>query len=77
LLCGFEKVREEMNLLIISYNFERVLSIISVEDFYAYWQQRKRTAKINDKEAILSCFWSITVILLSIKGGVRNLMHST
>jgi len=45
-----------MNLLIISYNFERVLSIISVEDFYAYWQQRKRTAKINDKEAICRVF---------------------
>ena len=66
LLRGFEKVRAEMNLLITSYNFKRVLNIIGVEAFCAYCKQRNRTAKIEDKEAILSYFWSILVTLLMI-----------
>jgi len=84
LLRGFEKVRAEMNLLITSYNFKRVLNIIGVEAFCAYCQQRNRTTKTDDKEAILSYFWSITVILLiifdfllSIKGSSVNFTHST
>ncbi len=66
LLRGFEKVRAEMNLIITSYNFKRVLNIIGVEAFCAYCKQRNRTAQIDDQEAILSYFWSITAILLMI-----------
>ncbi len=84
LLRGFEKVRAEMNLLITSYNFKRVLNIIGVEAFCAYCQQRKRTAKIDDKEAILSYFWSIIVVLLIVfdfllspRASSVNFMHST
>ena len=84
LLRGFEKVRAEMNLLITSYNFKRVLNIIGVDAFCAYCKLRNRTTKIDDKEAILSYFCSITVILLvifdfllSFKASSVNFTHST
>jgi hypothetical protein len=38
---GLEKVRAEMDLLMLSYNFKRVLNILGVEAFRAYCLQRK------------------------------------
>ena len=41
LLRGLAKVRAEMNLLMLSYNFKRVLNIIGIEAFRAYCLRRK------------------------------------
>ena len=41
LLRGLAKVRAEMNLLMLSYNFKRVLNILGVEAFRAYCLRRK------------------------------------
>jgi hypothetical protein len=40
LLRGLEKVRGEMNLLMLCFNFKRVLSILGLADFQAYCARR-------------------------------------
>jgi transposase len=43
LVRGFNKVRGEMALIVHSYNFRRVLSILGVAVFIAYCQERRRS----------------------------------
>jgi hypothetical protein len=40
LLRGLRKVRAEMNLLMLCYNFKRLLSILGLQVFRAYCSQR-------------------------------------
>lgn len=44
---GLEKVRAEMDLLMLSYNFKRVLNILGVEAFRAYCLQRKARRRLE------------------------------
>lgn len=41
LLRGFDKVRAEMNLLMLCYNVKRVLNIMGIDAFKIYLGQRK------------------------------------
>lgn len=45
LLRGFEKVRVELSLWMLSYNFKRVLSILGVSAFKAYCEQRAQARR--------------------------------
>ena len=42
LMRGLDKVRAEMDLLMLSYNFKRVLNIIGIEAFREYCLQRRQ-----------------------------------
>lgn len=66
LLRGFEKVQSEMDLLVTSYNFKRVLNIIGSDAFHAYCEQRHKTAHSNEKEDVLLYFYSKITVLLTI-----------
>ena len=66
LLRGFEKVKSEMDLLVTSYNFKRVLNIIGIDAFHAYCEQRHKTAHSNEKEDVLLYFCSKIAVLLTI-----------
>ena len=62
---GLGKVRAEMDLLMLSYNFKRVLNILGVEAFRAYCLQRK--ARIGRNSGLFYLFlhrmWEIRGIL--------------
>ena len=73
LLRGFAKVRVEMNLLITSYNFKRVINIIGIEAFITYCKQRNRTTQINKNKDVLSYFWSkIAILVITASNGVTS-----
>ena len=63
LLRGFEKVRAELELLVLSYNFKRVLSILGVEAFCSYLKLRGQLAKSEGNEGDLSFFWATKLVL--------------
>lgn len=52
LVRGFDKVRGEMNLLMLCYNFKRVLNIIGLDAFRAYCQERGSCAQ-NPEVAVI------------------------
>lgn len=66
---GLKKVGAEMDLLMLSYNFKRVLSILGIEAFRAYCLQRK--AQIGRDSGLFYLFfsriWVIGVILSRLK----------
>jgi transposase len=62
LLRGLAKVRAEMSLLMLSYNFKRVLTILGVEAFRAYCLRRKA---LNRRHSFL--FYLFACRLCAIK----------
>ncbi len=68
LLRGLKKVRTEMNLLMISYNFKRVLNIIGIEKFREYCIKRK---KCHQREGS-SSFFCFFIMLEWILGPIGS-----
>ncbi|MFH1941129.1 MAG: IS1182 family transposase [bacterium] len=50
LMKGLKKVRAEMSLLMLSYNFKRVLNIIGMDTFREYCLQRRSRVSVQDTD---------------------------
>lgn len=59
LLRGLSKVRAEMELWMLGYNFKRVLSILGLEKFKEYCLRRAQSRLYGDCFAIFPRFWIV------------------